>query len=126
MSQPCIQEPLRPVRNPYRPQLRVDKPRVYRQIPPQFVKTPSQMLRGIEFLPTGKNRYCYGRPSGDFSSSSSMDNFYDPEVDRIIENYDLELFERGEVVRKVEWEFRLQEEQERQKREVEETRREQE
>ena len=36
-----------------------------------------------------------------------MDNFYDFEVDRIIENYDLELFERGEVVSKVEWKFRL-------------------
>ena len=73
------------------------------------------MLRGVEFLPIGENRYCYGRPSGDFSSSSSMDNFYDSEVDRIIENYDLELFERGEVVSKVEREFRLQEEQERHK-----------
>ena len=119
MSQPCIQEPLRPVRNPYGPQLQVDKPRVYKRIPPQFVKTPSQMLRGVEFLPTGENRYCYGRSSGDFSSSS-IDNFYDPEVDRIIEKYDLELFERGEVVSKVEWESRLQEEQERQKREVQE------
>ena len=121
MSQPCIQEPLRPVRNPYGPQPRVDKPRVYKRIPPQFVKTPSQMLRGVEFLPTGENRYCYGRPSVDFSSSS-IDNFYDPEVDRIIENYDLELFERGEVVSKVEQESRLQEEQERQKREVQEGR----
>ena len=115
MSQPCIQEPLHPVRNPYGLQPWVDKPRVYKRIPPQFVKTPSQMLRGVEFLPTSKNRYCYGRLSGDFSSSSSMDNFYNPEVDRIIENYDLELFERGEVVSKVEWEFRLQEEQEQQK-----------
>ena len=106
MSQPCIQEPLRPVRNPYGLQPRVDKPRIYKRIPPQFVKTPSQMLRGVEFLPTGENRYCYGRPSGDFSSSS-IDNFYDLEVDRIIENYDLELFERGEVVSKVERESRL-------------------
>ena len=107
MSQPCIQEPLCPVRNPYGLQLRVDKPRVYKRIPPQFVKTPSQMLRGVEFLSTGKNRYYYGCPSGDFSSSSSMDNFYDLEVDRIIENYDPELFERGEVVSKVEREFML-------------------
>ena len=99
----------------------MDKPRVYKQIPLQFVKTPSQMLRGVEFLPIGENRYCYGCRSGDFSSSFSMDNFYDPEVDRIIENYDLELFERGEVISKVEREFRLQKEQERQKREVEET-----
>ena len=105
MSQPCIQEPLHPIRNPYGLQLRVDKPQVYKQIPPQFVKTPSQMLRGVEFLPISKNRYCYGCPSGDFSSSSSMDNFYDLEVDRIIENYDLELFERDEVVSKVEREL---------------------
>ena len=52
------------------------------EFPPQFVRTPSQMLRGVEFLPNGKNRYYYGHPS-EFSSSP-MDNFYDPKVDRII------------------------------------------
>ena len=64
------------------------------------------MLRGVEFLPTGENRYCYGRPS-DFSTSSLMDNFYDLEVDKIIKNYNLELFEKGEVISKVEWQFWL-------------------
>ena len=63
------------------------------------------MLKGIKFLPTGKNWYCYSRPSSDFSSSSLMDNFYDHEVDRIIENYDLELFEKSKVVSKVKREF---------------------
>ena len=60
------------------------------------------MLKGVKFLPTDKNWYCYGCPSSDFSSSSLMDNFYDLEVDRIIKNYDLELFARGEVVNKIE------------------------
>ena len=64
-------------------------------IPPQFVKTPSHMLKGVKFLPVGENQYCYGHPSsGDFSNSSIINNFYDHEVDRIIENYDLELLER--------------------------------
>ena len=74
-----------------------------------LLKHQVKYLGALNFYQLEKNRYCYGCHSGEFSNSS-MDNFYDPKIYRIIENYDLELFERSEVVSKVEQEFLLQHE----------------
>ncbi|KAG0570447.1 hypothetical protein KC19_6G162600 [Ceratodon purpureus] len=100
-------DPLRPVRNSVGPQpfVRPVYKSVPKKIPAQFARSPGQILRDVEFLPSGNDRFMYRPEHGSTSTSNvsetsrSVPDAYDGELDQIILDYDLELFERGKIVR---------------------------